>query len=93
MILFRNSKWTTYINCRFWMPVVLVSVFLICMRYFVWEDIQQSPRLAKATQAQLEQVEVSPSGYGLHWPALDEDLSVDGLIGVRHANPSIVAEA
>lgn len=54
---------------------------------------RQSPRLANATQAQRQQVEVSPSGYGLHWPAVDEDLSVDGLIGVRQANPSIVAES
>lgn len=27
---------------------------------------------------------VSPSGYGIHWPAIDEDLSIDALIGVRH---------
>ncbi len=50
-----------------------------------------SSRLARATQAQREQVEVSPSGYGLHWPAVDEDLSVDGLIGVRHSNPPVAA--
>jgi hypothetical protein len=24
---------------------------------------------------------------GLHWPELDEDLSVDGLIGIRHQSP------
>ena len=54
---------------------------------------RQSSRLARATQAQRQQIEVSPSGYGLHWPAVDEDLSVDGLIGVRHANPLIAAEA
>jgi hypothetical protein len=24
--------------------------------------------------------EVSPSGYGIHWPELDEDLSIDGMI-------------
>ena len=51
----------------------------------------QSSRLAEATQAEREQVEVSPSGYGLHWPALDEDLSVDGLIGVTHRCPFITA--
>ena len=53
---------------------------------------RQSLRLARATQAQRQQIEVSPSGYGLHWPAVDEDLSVDGLIGIRHANPLIAAE-
>ena len=48
----------------------------------------QSHRLARATQAQIENVVVSPSGYGLHWPDLDEDLSVDGLIGKKHTSPS-----
>lgn len=54
---------------------------------------RHSPRLARATQAQRQEIEVSPSGYGLHWPAVDEDLSVDGLIGVRHAHPIVAAEA
>lgn len=54
---------------------------------------KESPRLARATQAQRELVEVSPSGYGLHWPAVDEDLSVDGLIGVKHPTPLIAAKA
>lgn len=48
-----------------------------------------SKRLAKATQAEREHVEISPSGYGLHWPDLDEDLSIDGLIGVKHQSPFI----
>ncbi|MBI5773077.1 MAG: DUF2442 domain-containing protein [Verrucomicrobia bacterium] len=39
-----------------------------------------SGRLARATAEQRGQFQVSPSGYGIHWPALDEDLSVDGLI-------------
>ena len=28
--------------------------------------------------------EISPSGYGIHWPLLDEDLSIDGLLGIMH---------
>lgn len=47
----------------------------------------QSPRLAKATPEQRGHFEVSPSGYGIHWPAIDEELSIDGLIGVRHSRP------
>jgi hypothetical protein len=38
------------------------------------------PALANATEAQLEAVELSPSGDGLHWEALDADLSVPGLL-------------
>ena len=44
-----------------------------------------SPALARASDQQLAQFEVSPSGYGIHWPLLDEDVSVDGLLGVHHA--------
>ena len=50
---------------------------------------KHSERLAKATQAERENVEVSPSGYGLHWPEVDEDLSIDGLIGVKHQSPFV----
>jgi hypothetical protein len=46
-----------------------------------------SSRLGKATQEQRENFEVSPAGYGIHWPDVDEDLSIDGLIGVKHPSP------
>jgi len=26
---------------------------------------------------------ISPSGYGIHWPDVDEDLAIDGLIGIK----------
>ena len=38
------------------------------------------PALAKARPEQLAAVEVSPGGSGLHWEALDIDLSVPGLL-------------
>lgn len=47
-----------------------------------------SERLAQATQEERDHFEVSPSGYGIHWPDIDEDLSIDGLIGVRHSAPA-----
>jgi len=47
--------------------------------YFIeWSDC--SDRLAKATNAERIQYELSPSGYGIHWPLIDEDLSVSGLM-------------
>jgi hypothetical protein len=52
-----------------------------------------SERLAKATQAEREVYRISPSGYGIHWPLLDEDLSIDGLLGIKHAPSSVGAEA
>ena len=33
--------------------------------------------------------EISPSGYGIHWPLLDEDLSIDGLLGIKHTPQKI----
>jgi hypothetical protein len=36
--------------------------------------------LARATAAQRAALEVSPSGHGILWPALDTDASVPGLI-------------
>jgi len=38
------------------------------------------PSLARATKEQLEVCELSPSGYGVNWPELDEDLSVLGFL-------------
>jgi len=49
--------------------------------------VQLSTRLAAATPEQRANFEISPAGYGIHWPDLDEDLSIDGLIGVRHESP------
>ena len=37
--------------------------------------------LEAANEEQLSAVEVLGSGYGLHWPGLDLDLSVPGLMG------------
>lgn len=33
-------------------------------------------RLANATFKQLKNFEISPGGYGIHWPDIDEDISV-----------------
>ena len=41
---------------------------------------QHSKKLAAADQRTKANFELSPSGYGIHWPELDEDLSIDGLI-------------
>jgi hypothetical protein len=43
-----------------------------------WERC--SKKLASATELQRSTVELSPGGYGIHWPLLDEDLSIPGLV-------------
>ena len=44
-----------------------------------------SDRLLKSSGVERATYQVSPSGYGIHWPLIDEDLTVDGLI--RAAQP------
>lgn len=42
------------------------------------------PRLANAARDKLQNFEILGDGEGIHWPELDEDLSVAGLLrGVR----------
>ena len=38
------------------------------------------PRLAHGTLAERANFQISSAGYGIHWPDLDEDISVEGLI-------------
>ena len=42
------------------------------------------PTLSSATKAQLENYEILGDGEGVHWPDLDEDLSVNGLLLGAH---------
>ena len=38
------------------------------------------PRLAYGTASERENVEIAGAGFGLHWPDLDEDIGVEGLL-------------
>jgi hypothetical protein len=41
---------------------------------------EASSKLANATDIERSDYRISPSGYGIHWRRLDEDLSINGLI-------------
>lgn len=56
-----------------------------------FDYVEISPRLRNASKTEREKLEISPSGYGIHWPLLDEDLSIDGLLGIFHEVPSKLA--
>jgi hypothetical protein len=45
-----------------------------------WVDC--SARLAEASDNQRKRFEVSPSGYGIHWPEIDEDLAITPLMQI-----------
>ncbi len=38
------------------------------------------PRLSHATPAERANFVVSGAGYGIHWPDLDEDIGVEGML-------------
>jgi hypothetical protein len=43
-----------------------------------------SPILEQASEKEKSTFEISPSGYGIHWLLIDEDIAVDGLLGIVH---------
>jgi hypothetical protein len=38
------------------------------------------PRLAYGTPAERANFQISGAGYGIHWPDLDEDIGVEGIL-------------
>ena len=38
------------------------------------------PRLSHATPVERDNFEISGAGYGIHWPDLDEDIGVEGML-------------
>lgn len=74
---------------------VLVTADSLCLRIdgrdYRFPLAEVSPRLLAASPVEREHFEISPSGYGIHWPAVDEDLSIDGLLGISH-KPSFLAQ-
>jgi hypothetical protein len=49
------------------------------------------PRLLHATPEQRARWELAGAGFGIHWPDVDEDLSVEGLLAGSPAPHSRVA--
>ncbi len=46
------------------------------------------PRLLHGTNAERENYELIGEGEGIHWPSLDEDISVEGLLAGRRSAES-----
>ena len=43
-----------------------------------------SSKLKAADEYQRMFYKISPSGYGIHWPLIDEDLSVEGILKLQN---------
>jgi hypothetical protein len=57
--------------------------FRVNGRDYCFKLSEISPRLAKASDDERNGYTFSPSGYGVHWGAIDEDLSIAGLINKK----------
>ena len=42
-----------------------------------------SLKLKSADEYQRMFYKISPSGYGIHWPLIDEDLSIEGILKLQ----------
>lgn len=49
------------------------------------------PRLLHATESERENCELIGDGEGIHWPDLDEDLSVEGLMAGRKSAENLIS--
>jgi hypothetical protein len=45
---------------------------------FLLSDV--SDRLFRASEYEKNDFRISPSGYGIHWRLIDEDISINGLL-------------
>ena len=49
-------------------------------RKYVFDLNTVSKKLLNATDIERLLYKISPAGYGIHWPLIDEDLSIKALI-------------
>ena len=52
-----------------------------------------SQKLLKATETERNIYQISPSGYGINWLIIDEDLSIDSLLRLAQTNGYELLEA
>jgi len=48
-----------------------------------------STKLANASDTERNEYKISPSGYGIHWKLLDEDLSINGFLQMDKSNHAL----
>jgi len=49
------------------------------------------PRLKHATQPERKNWQIIGEGMGIHWPDLDEDISLDGLLTGKRSTESLAS--
>jgi hypothetical protein len=62
---------------------LILTVDDVTVKYKISEI---SEKLFHATESERNDYKVTPSGYGIHWRLLDEDLSINGLLNSKTNN-------
>ena len=47
------------------------------------------PRLAHGKPSERADFEIAGAGYGIHWPELDEDIGVEGLLFGKRSGEAV----
>ena len=55
-------------------------VLVLNEQQYFFKIKERSDKLANADEKERNNFKISPSGYGIHWPSIDEDLSINGLL-------------
>ena len=55
-------------------------VLVLNDQQFFFKINEISKKLANADEKERNNFQISPFGYGIHWPSLEEDLSINGLL-------------
>jgi hypothetical protein len=55
-------------------------ILLIDKKIYEFDIDRISDKLKSAKEHERNNFTISSSGYGIHWPLIDEDISIDGLL-------------
>ena len=55
-------------------------VLMLNEQQYFFKISEISDKLANANEKERNNFKISPSGYGIHWPSIDEDISINGLL-------------
>lgn len=76
-IIFEQGLRIVGVHCYANMDLMLI---VLNNQKVLQRKLSSSPRLSNATPEQLQNLQLISGGIGVHWPDLDEDISLKGLL-------------
>lgn len=76
-IIFEQGLRIVGVHCYANMDLMLI---VLNNQKVLQRKLRSSPRLSNATPEQLQNLQLISGGIGVHWPDLDEDISLKGLL-------------